>query len=180
MISLKATALNGWWVIAPWSFHHIQHQCQVMIAMIHHIVGCVVPETWMNKRCADSLPSFTGSILKIFLGKTAYDQWLGSDTYSRFQKIEKTNDNYWIWADIGQWLLIWTEFWLRWKIGWWLSFWIDSTTNVKDKHRHDNTAKVATMAKSQLNSILQSCPHEPLHSQGHSKLNVRKADYKLL
>ena len=27
--------------------------------------------------------------------------------------------------------------------------------------------------KSQLNSILELCPQEPLHSQGHSKLNVK-------
>ena len=49
----------------------------------------------------------------------------------------------------------------------------------KDKHRHDIIAKVC-MQKSQIKSMLQSCPPESLHSQGHSKLNVRKADYKVL
>ena len=29
MVSLKATILNGWWVIAPWMFHPIEHQYQV-------------------------------------------------------------------------------------------------------------------------------------------------------
>ena len=50
----------------------------------------------------------------------------------------------------------------------------------EDKLMHNITAKVATMAKSQLIPILQSCHHEPIHSQGHYKLNVRKADYTLL
>ena len=43
-----------------------------------------------------------------------------------------------------KWLLIWIELWLWWKIGWWLPIWIESTisTNVKDRHGHDMTAKV--------------------------------------
>ena len=52
----------------------------------------------------------------------------------------------------------------------------------KDKHRHDIIAKVCMQPqqKSQIKSMLQSCHPESLHSQGHSKLNVRKADYKVL
>ena len=63
----------------------------------------------------------------------------------------------------------------------WLNSQIDSTgsSNGKDNLWHDIIAKVATMAKSQLISILQSGSLEPIHSQGHYKLNVRKADYNL-
>ena len=52
------------------------------------------------------------------------------------------------------------------------------STNLKDNLQHDITANVARMAKSQLISIIQSCSHEHIHSQGHYKPNIRKVDNK--
>jgi hypothetical protein len=51
------------------------------------------------------------------------------------------------------------------------------STNMKDNLGHAN---VATMTKSQLMSMLQSCSYENIHGQGQYKFNVRKADYKVL
>ena len=58
-----------------------------------------------------------------------------------------------------------------------LQIWYRLSTNVKDNIGHAN---VATMAKSQLMSMLQSCSYENILGQGQYKLNVRKADYKVL
>ena len=52
--------------------------------------------------------------------------------------------------------------------------------DVKDNLEYDMKTRDAAMAKSQISWILQSDPHGHLHSQGHPKLYVRKADYKLL
>jgi len=48
MLSSKATILNGWWVIVPWMFHHIEYHCQVMIERIHYILGFLSPGSSMK------------------------------------------------------------------------------------------------------------------------------------
>ena len=51
---------------------------------------------------------------------------------------------------------------------------------MKNNLEYDMKTRDAAMAKSQVSWILQPDPHGHLHSQGHPKLYVRKADYKLL
>ena len=70
----------------------------------------------------------------------------------------------WPWLDLEQWLLMWND-----------------RTGSKTSMGMTWQPKFAcNHSKNQVKPILQTCPHEPLHSQEHSKLNVRKADYKPL
>ena len=52
----------------------------------------------------------------------------------------------------------------------------DLQSSLMSSAQHHSKGLHATMAKRQLNSNLHSYPCKPLHSQGHSKLNVRKVD----
>jgi len=78
--SLKATILNGWWVIAPWMFHPIEHQYQVSRLSLTWILN----EGWGT----DSLPTFTPSTLERLSGNAGYEEWLHSDIHSWL--VEKT------------------------------------------------------------------------------------------
>ena len=105
----------------PWP--HIFESYNTECMMLHsylQVLSHSTPEYWMeiaNKRGTLSFPSFTTTTPQRLSGRTGYDEWLDSDTYSWFEKTEQTDDNYWLWTEIGQWLLIWIEFWLTSEIG---------------------------------------------------------------
>ena len=67
--SFPAPTMNGWCVLAVWSFHQIQHRLYCTSTNI------------------DNLPSFTGSTVKRLTSKAGYDEWLDSDGYSRLKTL---------------------------------------------------------------------------------------------
>ena len=101
MSSFKNVTLNGWCVIAPWCFHQIQQQCQKY--SLNGRLCC----TWiLNESHGQPFHNPLVVLSNHLLARLGVMNDWTVIVLMAWQGWKNTNENNWIWADVGQWRLL--------------------------------------------------------------------------